>query len=242
MTDQEKLEDFTQDFYLTLYNRLLDDITTDADSQAEVAKMIRWVNMFLDELEQETDNDGQPINWVYLRENGVEIGTIATVTDTFDLPTGALRPVANPDRPLTISQDGSAVSIWDVVDPNQITNRNEYYTRPQRVTYVNQKLVFSRRLNDTEIGGTVNTDIVNIFPRLATDDTTLFDLPIPRQLLILGAAKNSSLPDIVQGGLSPSYTQKYGDLLDGHKANNMQTADASEAVTDDFSGIGGVGF
>lgn len=247
MTEEAKLallQEFTQQVYLTIYNRRIDDIT-DEDGIEEIEKVVIMCNLFLDELERETDNDGAPINWLYLRENAAEIGTIATTTDTFDLPSGALRLVANPDRPLTISQDGSPVSIWDVVDPNLITQRNNYYTRPQRATYVNQKIVFSRLLNDTEIGGTVNADIVDSFPRLVYDASSshnvdLFDLPIPRQLLVLGTAKNSSLPDIVQGGLSPSFTQKYGDLLAGHKADNMQTSEPGEAVTDDYSDIGGI--
>lgn len=245
MTEEQKLallQEFTQQVYLTIYNRRIKDITSTAGIE-EIEKVVIMCNLFLDELEQETDDDGAPINWLYLREMEAEIGTVSGVSDTFALPAGALRPVANPDRPLTISQDGSAVSIWDVVDPNQITSRNEYYTRPQRVTYVNQVLMFSRRLNDTEIGGTVNADIVNSFTRLVYDPSSehnvdLLSLPIPRQLLVLGTAKNSSLPDIVQGGLSPSYAQKFGELLKGHKAANMQTADASEAVTDDFSDIG----
>lgn len=247
MTQEQKLallQEFTQQVYLTIFNRRIKDITSAAGIE-EIEKVVIWCNLFLDELEQETDPDGMPINWIYLRENDKEIGTIAAPTDTFDLPTGALRPVADPDRPLYIAHDGAAVSIWDVVDPNQITKRNDYYTRPQRVTYVNQKLVFSRRLNDTEIDGTVYADIVNRFTRLVYDtseghNVDLFALPVPRQLLVLGTAKNASLPDIVQGGLSPSYAQKFSALLDGHKAANMQSSEADEAVTDDHSGIGGV--
>lgn len=247
MTEEQKLallQEFAQQVNLAIYNRRLDDITG-VDGVEAIEKTVIWVNLLLDELEQETQPDGMPMNWLYLRENDKEIGTIATIADTFDLPDGALRPIANPDRPLYITQDGSAVSLWDMVDPNQITVRNDYYTRPQRATYVNQKIVFSRTLNSTELGGTVYTDIVNSFPRLVYDTSAghnveLFDLPIPRQLLVLGTAKNASLPDIVQGGLSPSFLQRYADLLNGHKMANMQTADADEAVTDDFSGIGGI--
>lgn len=239
MTDEQKLQEFTQQVYLTIFNRRIDDITGE-DGQEEIEKIKIWCNLFLDELEQETDLEGNPINWTYLRENDAEIGTTATATDTFPLPTGALRLVSDPDRPLWISQDGAQISVWDVVDPNQITNRHNYGLRDQRVTYVNQTVVFSRPLNETEVGGDVFADIVNSFPRLADDDTTLFNLPIPRQLLVLGTAKNASLPDIVQGGLSPSYAQKFNSLLEGHKTANSQTSVADEAVTEDNSGIGGV--
>lgn len=247
MTEEQKLallQEFTQQVYLTIYNRRIDDIT-DEDGVEEIEKVVIYTNLFLDELENETDPSGFPINWKYLRENDKEIGTIAAITDTFDLPAGALRPVANPHRPYHIDQDGTPVSLWDVVDPNFITTRGEYQTRDQRATYVNQKLIFSRDFNDTELSGKVVGDIVNSFTRLVYDASSshnvdLFDLPIPRQLLVLGAAKNASLPDIVQGGLSPSYAQKYNALLEGHKLANMDTADPEEVVTDDFSDIAGV--
>lgn len=244
MTPLEKLQQFTQQVYLTINNRRLDSLT-DEDGLEAVATTVIWCNLFLDELEAELNPDGTPTNWSFLRENDAEIGTIADADDTFDLPAGALRLVAEEDRPLIIMQDGAIVSVWDVVDPDQITSRNRYPSdRDQRVTYVNNKIVFSRTLNETEIGGTVHADIVNIFPRLSDEsgdeNADLFDLPIPRQLLVLGTAKNSSLPNIVKGGLSPSFAQKYGNLLEGLKAGNMQTSTANEAVTDDFSNIGGV--
>lgn len=240
MTDEQKLQEFAQQVYLTIYGRRMDDIT-DEDGVEQVQKTIIWLNLFLDELEMELDPDGTPTNWIMVRENDKELGTIAAEGDTFDLPTGALRLVSEVDRPLFILQDGSVISTWDVVDPNQITKRGTYNApREQRVTYVNRKVVFSRPLNDTEIGGTVHADIVNSFPRLADDDTTLFDLPVPRQLLVLGAAKNASLPDIVQGGLSPSYAQKYASLLEGAKMANGQTAAADEIDYEDYSDIGGV--
>lgn len=247
MTEEQKLallQEFTQQVYLTIFNRRIDDITAE-DGIEEIEKVVIYANLFLDELEGETDPSGFPINWKYLRENDKTIGTIAAITDTFDLPAGALRPVANPHRPIHIDQDGTPVSLWDLVDPNFITTRNEYYTRDHRATYVNQKLIFSRDFNDTEMGGTVVGDILNSFTRLVYDaagghDVTLFDLPIPRQLLVLGTAKNASLPDIVQGGLSPSYAQKYNALLEGHKLANMDTSDPEEVIAEDYSDIGGV--
>lgn len=239
MTNEQKIQEFVQQVYLTIYGRRVDDLT-DVDGVEQIAKTLIWCNLFLDELELEKEPEGGPTNWSFLRENDAEIGTIATATDTFSLPDETLRPIADEERPLVIMQDGIIVSSWDVVDPSQITRRNGEVSRSQRVTYVNQLLVFSRALNDTEIGGTVLTDIVNKFPRLTSTDTTLFDLPLPRQLLVLGTAKNASLPDIVQGGLSPSYAQKYADLLEGAKLANAQSSVPDEAVTDDFSGIGGV--
>ncbi len=239
MTNEEKVEEFAQQVYLTIYGRRIDD-PTDEDGVEQVAKTLIWCNLFLDELEFEKEPDGTPTNWNFLRENDADLGTVSTATDTFDLPEEALRPIISENRPLVILQDGSVISAWDVVDPNQITRRKGYPLRDQRVTYVNQSLAFSRLLNDTEIGGTVVADIVHKFPRLLNTNTDLFDLPVPRQLLVLGTAKNASLPDIVQGGLSPSYAQKYAELLEGLKAANAQSAAADEAVYEDFSYITGV--
>lgn len=231
-TNAEKIQEFAQQVYLTIYGRRIDDID-DTDGVEAVEKTKIWLNLFLDELEREAD-------WNCVRENDATIGTVQNATSTFDLPGDARKLVADENRPLVIMNDGAIISIWDVVDPNQLTSRNHYGTRDQRVTYVNQRIVFSRALNDTEIGSTVMADIVNTIPRIASNDTSLFDLPLPRQLLVLGTAKNNTLPDIVQGGLSPSYVQKYNDELEKAKAENDAAGLSSEAVTEDNGNIAGV--
>lgn len=242
MTDEEKINQFVQDVYLTRYNRFLDDIT-DEDGVAEVAKTIRWTNMFLDELERETDSDGRPINWSFVRENDVELGTVNSGMQTFDLDDDVLRLVVDEERPLTISFDGAVVSTWEVVGPNQITKRSTG-DLGDRVTVVNRKLIFSRPAKDTEVGGTMIADVINNIPRLQDDDeitdVSTIDTVQPYQLLVLGVAKNATLPDIVQGGLSPSFVQKYGDLLDAVKRENQNSATADTAARDDYGYIGGI--
>lgn len=233
MTDEELIQEFTQQVYLTIWNRRIEDIE-DEDGQEEIAKVIIWCNLFLDELEREAD-------WNFVRENEKELGTAVTGANTLDLFDDDIRKlVVDENRPLVIKQDSSVVSVWDVVDPNQLTRRNNYSDRDQRVTFITQKLVFSRVFNDTEVGGKVCADIINKIPRLATNDTSLFELPISRQLLVLGTAKNNTLPDIVKGGLSPSYAQKYNDELAKAKMENDKSSLANEAVRDDLSGIAGV--
>lgn len=231
MSDEEVLQAFVQSVYLARYGRYLDDIT-DEDGVAEIAKTIDWTNQFLDELEEEAD-------WQYVRENDKEIGTIASATDTFNLPEDARKLAVDENRPLVIMQDGSIVSEWDVVDPKNITERSSSVNQ-KRVTFVNNKIVFSRALNDQEIGGTVVADVINSIPRLAEDDVDILELVKPKQLLILGVAKNATLPDIVGGGLSPSFAQKYSDLLDKAKMENDAAAVAVTAIRDDYSHIGGV--
>lgn len=233
MTDEERLQEFVQQVYLTIWNRRIDDIT-DADGVEEVAKVIIWANLFLDELESEAD-------WNQVRENEKNLGVAVEGANTLDLfDEDILRLVVDENRPLLIKQDSSIISLWDVVDPNQLTNRNIYSERDERVTLINQQLVFSRPFNEMEAGGTIYADIVNKIPRLASDNVELFDLPFPRQLLVLGTAKNNTLPDIVKGGLSPSYVQKYGDELEKAKIYNDKSSIANQIVGEDYSGITGV--
>lgn len=241
MTDEQKLEKFAQDVYLARFGNFIDDISDD-DGVTEVNKTISWTNQFLDELENESDAEGVPMNWLFMRENDKEIGTVASPTQTFDLPEGVLRLVYSDKRQLIITQDGSAVSYWDVVAPNQMS-RQTGRTSKDSVTVVNGKIVFSRALRDTEIGGTVLADVLNSLPRLAGGDdidVSVLDLVKPQQLLVLGVGKNATLPDNVQGPLSPSFTQKYADLLASAKTVNDASADVDEMTREDVSDIGGI--
>lgn len=242
MTNLETLNQFVQRVYLTRYNRYIDNIE-DEDGQIEVDKTIDWANMFLDELESETDNDGQPIDWSFSRENDREIGTIGLTTQTFDLDTDILRLVVDENRPMTITQDGTVVSTWEVVEPNQITKRTDA-SITDRVTAVNGVIIFSRALNETEIDGKLVGDVINVIPRLSNEGTVVninaLKIVKPYQLMVLGVAKNATLPDIVQGGLSPSFVQKYADLLELTKSRNGASSVANEYVSDDSGSIGGV--
>lgn len=234
MTPQERLEAFAQSVYLTKNNRYYDDITGE-DGQSYVAQTIDWANLLVDELEREAD-------WNCVRDNDHDFGVIATPTSTFALPATIRKLVVDADRPLVIMQDGSIVSTWEVVDPNQITRRTPYPSTAQRVTVVKRSIVFSRPLDDTEVGGTVIADAIEYLPRLVggvTPNVDLFDTFEPYQLLVLGVAKNATLPDIVQGGLSPSYVQKYNDLLDKSVMENDASSTADEVVRDDYGYIGG---
>lgn len=242
MTDEQKLQKFTQSVYLTRFGNFVDDITDD-DGVTEIRKTIEWTNQFLDELENELDEEGVPMNWLFMRENDKEIGEIEGAGQTFDLPAGVLRLVYSDKRQLMIVQDGSVVSYWDVIAPNQVSRQAQRQSRDS-VTVVNGKIIFSRALRETEIGGTAVADVINSLPRLAgVDDEVnveVLDLVQPKQLLILGVGKNATLPDIVQGGLSPSFTQKYADLLASAKAVNNVSADVDEMTRDDVSDIGGI--
>lgn len=249
MTDEQKIQKFTQDVYLTRFNRFVDEIpidyttivsVTDTDALVEIAKTISWLNMFLDELEAEVDNDGRPINWSFVRENDVELGTVSA-DGTIELDDDQLRLVVDDNRPLRLTTDGSVIANFAVVTADQITSKMNRTTN-DRVTLVNRTLVFSRVFTAEEIGSTVVADVINSIPRLTSTDALTIDTVKPYQLLVLGVAKNATLPDIVQGGLSPSFVQRYDDLLDGIKAANSLTSSGDEYVRDDSSYISGVGF
>ena len=240
MTDEQRIAEFVQDLYLTRFNRLLDSTaTTDEDYIAERNKVIRWANMFADELEQETDSNGVPMNWNFMRDDNRDLGEILAGGTTFTLPTGVLRLVIDEDRPLTIEYDGAIVARFEVVDANQITRRADGNT-DDRVTVVGSTLVFSRPFKTVEIGGHVYADVLNSLTRATTTVAGLINQVKPYQLLILGVAKNATLPDIVQGGLSPSFAQKYSDLLDQVKIQNNTSSTADTYQGDDYSYIRGI--
>jgi hypothetical protein len=239
MTTTEKLRKFAQSVYLTRYNRYIDDIT-DSDGVDEINKAIDWTNMFLDELMTEVDPEGRPIDWYFLRQNDVEIGVISNANQTFDLPDGVLRIVIDEFRPLVISQDGASVSEWDVVAPSQLTNRNRYLSSENRVSFVGDQIVFSRPLNDGEIGGTITADVINEPTEMTLTNVDILDTVKPKSLLILGVAKNATLPDIVQGGTSPAFAQKYNNLLEGAKARSQASSIPSDASREDFGNIAGI--
>lgn len=241
MTPQQLMDQFVQDVYLTRYNRFIDSLT-DEDGLVEVNKTYRWTNMFLDELERETDNDGRPMQWNFARRNDVDLGTIAGVGSTFNIPVASRKLVIDANRPVTITLGGATISHFDAVDPSQITKRIDMAS-DDRVTQIKNALIFSRPFKTWEVGGHIIGDVIDLLPRIAVaDPTTSATLlsTVPYELLVLGVAKNATLPDIVQGGLSPSFAQKYADLLTQEKLNNENSSVADELVGEDLGYIGGV--
>lgn len=233
MTDEQLLQQFVNDVYLTRYNRQLTSFTS-TGGLAEIAKTIRYTNMFLDELESEAD-------WQELRENDEDLATIAGASQVIPLPADVDRLVKNAERPLVLMTGDSIIARFEVVDPNQITRRAGEYSE-DRVAVVGRNLVFSRQFTDNEIGAHVHADTQHYFTRLSSSpvNVDLFDEVPSYQLLVLGVAKNATLPDIVQGGLSPSFVQKYGDELQKAIAINDASSDSDTVIRDDYSSISGI--
>lgn len=239
VTDQ--LNAYVQSVYLVVKGRYFDDITSD-DGTTLVAQTIDWTNMFLDELETETDDEGNPVNWTFTRTNGETLGKARVGKASVDWDTDFNNLIAEEGRYVQILQDNAVISNWAVVSPGQITNKSDRITEDM-VTLIGPTLVFSRVFTSGEDGGTIIGDVTSPIPRLSltnidalTGDTAV----TPLTLLKLGTAKNVSLPDIVQGGLSPSYAQKYSDLLKNAIARATAGAVAATAGRDSYNDIGGV--
>lgn len=233
MTEEEKIKAFAQKVILTQTGKHMDiDDINGEEGEVYILALIDWVNLFTGELELETD-------WQYLRDNESNIGTIASYDNIISLPDGVRKLVVNGHRPLTIRQGDAIISTWDVVSPNVITQQPEDPYRG-RVATINNKVVFSRRLDDTELGGTVHADIIRFMPQLAANDASVISLIRPTRLLALGVAKDATLPDFVRGGISPSLGQKYADLLEKAVDENEASTMAEEMIGEDFGRIRGV--
>lgn len=228
---------YAQSIHLAIKNRYLDDIE-DADGQLFIDQVVDWTNQFLDELENLTDASGMPVHWNFLRTYDYALGTAVADVKMVTLSPLVANLIATPERPVQlIDSDGNMVSTWEVVQPDQMT-KSLY--GPNQVTKIGTTLLFSRVFTDHEAGASIVGDIIGSVPRLTASVESCLTLVKPKQLLILGVAKNASLPDIVQGGLSPSFVQKYNDLLQQAIRLNNATSASDVSQKNDNSSIGGI--
>lgn len=247
MSPQQQIYTFTQNVYLVVKGKFFDGVplpdgtgTLTDDGRTLITQMISWAGMFVDELENEVDTEGNPLDWNWLRQMGYTLGTATEGDASIPVPTAINNLLTDENRYVQILQDGTSVSNWAVVSPDQVTNY-PYRTTEDTCTLVGSTIVFSRTFRDYEDGGTIVGDITTSFPRLSTTNVKLLSIVKPTTLLTLGVAKNYSLPDIVQGPLSPSYAQKYADLLSNAILRNGAGAVAATVQTDDYSDVAGIG-
>jgi hypothetical protein len=250
MSPKDQFTKYAQRLYLTVKGRRFDNIDN-TDGQTYLMNCAEWTNMFLDELELETDPDGRAINWWWMRTNDFTLGTVANTTDTtLSLPSTVKNLISAPDRYVRVLQDGTPISSFRVVNADQINNKPNNGVQEDRVAQIGSTLYFSRPFKDTELSGTITGDVTASLPRVvynvASDGTLSFTnikaltVVDPQTLLVLGSAKNMSLPDIVQGKLSPSYAQKFNDMLQGAIARSTATSASNSIETQDYSGVTGV--
>lgn len=245
MTDEERIIAFAQDVYLARHNQMND--ATDEDLIRFRDETISWVNQLIPEIQKARDEMGRAVDWNFVRTNDdASLGAVTTgTTISYNLPSKVRKLVVNPHRDLTIRQDGSVVSSFKLVNPNQAYDSSDYDTR-NRATVLKRKIIFSRSLTENEVGGTIVADTVAFIPQLSVDDTSLLDIfdedPDIRQLFVLGVVKNQLPADIVQGGLTPTFSQKYDAHLADCITENNASADADDADRESFGWVGGVGF
>lgn len=233
MTPQEqRILELAQSIALARTSRY-SDVEDELERNEFLDQTIDWVNQYIQELELEAD-------WNYVRNNDYAISSGLVEGDhKVPLPVDVQRLVISSDRDLSIVHDGTTISTFGLVAPNQIANPTNPETR-DRATIVGRQVILSRPLTAEEAGGELYADAVKYIPRLSRNNVEMLDLVEPPQLIVLGVAKNWSLPDIVQGGISPNLAQKYNDLLQLALAKNNETSQAYDAIGDDFSYIGGI--
>jgi hypothetical protein len=238
MSPKAQIEALAQSVYLRIKNRQYDDILG-TDGQIFVANIIDFANGWLDEFETELTPSGDPLYWNVMTRLNYTLGTAAVNTASVVLPTAVSELIIEEERYVQVQQGGITVSNWLVVSPDGITNKTSRVTEDV-CTSVGGTLVFSRQFKSTEDGGTIVGDVTLPFPRFTLTNAKSLSLIKPRELLILGIAKNSVLPDIVKGTLTPSFVQKYQDLLTGAVTRNEYAAKADTIISEDYSRIRGI--
>jgi hypothetical protein len=238
MSPTAQIQGLAQSVYRRIKNRAYDDITS-ADGQVFVANIIDFANGWLDELETELTPSGDPLYWNAVTQLNYPLGTAAVNTASIPVPTGINEVIIEEDRYIQVQQGGTTISNWLVVSPDAITNKTDRITEDM-CTVVGGSIIFSRIFRSTEDQGAIVGDVTIPFPRFSLTNVKSLALIKPRELLVLGIAKNSVLPDIVKGSLTPSFVQKYQDLLTGAITRNEYSSRADTIDTEDYGHVRGI--
>ncbi len=190
-------------------------------------------NLWKDEFETEA-------NWNSARVDDFVLGTVGdTVTYSFELPDEYRTPVFDENKYLKMVVDGTVISRFKMVDPNQ-RQVDDDWNRPDRATFVGRNIVLSRAPRAEEVGAEMVLDVIQFIPDLTrTNDDALAYIP-NSQLAVLGVAKNNTLSDLTKVSLSPSFAQKYSNEL--NKALNINNAsnEVDDMRGENFGNIGGI--
>lgn len=233
------IPNFAQAIYLQTHG--IDNDVTGSDLTTFLGDTITWTNFFASELELAAD-------WKYLRTNNNQIGVITEGNTQYSLDPTIRKPIYHPQRLLTIQQDGTVVSKWTLVDPDQIqadprytlNNESVGFTGPDYAMVDNGTLTLSRPPKDFEIGGTIVADTIAWIPQLTLTDSTLLQTVTPPKLLVLGVAKDQLPPDLVRGGLATLIETRYNKLLADAIQDNGGTSMDDDSMPDDLSFVGGI--
>lgn len=225
MTPTERITELAQKIYRSRNNE--QNNVTGSELASFLSNTVDWVNEFVPELEKEA-------YWSWSLETDYAFGAVSSTTSrTVDLDDDIRTVIKEPERPVYLLKDDRVIATFQVVNPALIRNPRSVQNE-DRVAIVNRQLVFSRTFTADEVGAEILGDVIYYLPELTLTDTTLLDIVTPNQLLVLGVLKNQVLPDIVQGGLTASFTQKYADLLQGVKMENDMSAQPADAYGDNM--------
>ena len=227
----DNIRELAQNTYYTINGAENDD--TGDDLTIFENNFIRGFNLWLDEYETET-------YWNQVRVDDYVLSTVGdTTTYSFELPDDYRTPVFDMDKELKFVVDGTVISRFKMVDPNQRVVDDEL-ARPDRATFVGRNVVLSRAPTAEEVGAEIILDVVQYFPKLTRTDDSALELIYSKNLAVLGIAKNNTLADVTKVSLSPSFAQKYNNELNKAVMINNSTNEVDMMRRDDFSGIGGI--
>jgi hypothetical protein len=227
----DNIRELAQNTYYTINGAENDD--TGDDLTTFENNFIRGFNLWLDEYETET-------YWNQVRVDNYVLSTVGDITTySFELPDDYRTPVFDMDKELKFVVDGTVISRFKMVDPNQRVVDDEL-SRPDRATFVGRNIVLSRVPTAEEVGAEIVLDVVQYFPKLTRTDDTSLELIYSKNLAVLGIAKNNTLADVTKVSLSPSFAQKYNNELNKAVMINNSTNEVDMMRRDDFSGIGGI--
>jgi hypothetical protein len=241
MAYSAKMTSFAQSVYLGIKNQYFNNISG-TDGQTFISQIVDFLGQYLDELETVTDSGGQPVYWNFAKTLDYTLGTATLGQSVVGIDSSILNVVTSQHRQVKVVVGGEVITYWDVVSPNQLTSDTYSASYYDKVTIVGGSMYFSRTFNAQEDGGTILGDVITSLTRPSTSDDSVLSIVIPKQLLVYGVMKNASLPDIVRGELSPSFVQKYNDLLSQAILFNNASADSNTMFRDDLGNIRGVGF
>lgn len=231
----DNIRELAQSWYYRVNGVENDD--EDEDLETFENNFIRGFNLWLDEYETET-------YWNQVRIVDYELTTIQdTTTYAFDFPTELRSPVFSRNKYLKFVVDGTVISKFALVDPNQRQNDNNI-DRPNRATFTSsdgdRKIILSRAPTDEEVGATIVLDVVKVFPKLSRTSDKAINLLANKNLAVVGVAKNTTLTDPAKANLSPTFAQQYANELAKAVATNNATIENDESDFDDYSYIGSI--
>lgn len=234
----DDIQDLAQNTYFTINGAENDDTGTDLTTFQN--SFIRAFNIWVREYETEA-------YWHVARVNDYVLATIAdTTTYSFTLPTTYRTPIFQQNKYLKfVLSDGTVISKFKLVNPDQRQVDDDVW-RKDRATFIEAgrsgggTVVLSRAPKAEEVGAKIVLDVVKMFPKLTSADSTVLAWIYNDTVATLGIAKNMTLSDVTKVSLSPTFVQRYTNELNKALNINNASTDEDEMQRDDYSSIGGI--